>query len=47
MRSMELLEIFKALSNRTRLDILKGLKEPAKHFPPQDEGRCYGWRLRQ
>lgn len=35
---MELLEIFKALSNRTRLDILKGLKEPAKLFPPQDEG---------
>ncbi|GAA0909615.1 helix-turn-helix domain-containing protein [Luteibacter anthropi] len=35
---MELLEIFKALSNRTRLDILKGLKDPAKNFPPQDEG---------
>lgn len=35
---MDLLEIFKALSNRTRLEILKGLKEPAKHFPPQDEG---------
>lgn len=35
---MELLEIFKALSNRTRLEILKGLKDPAKNFPPQDEG---------
>ena len=35
---MDLLEIFKALSNRTRLEILKGLKEPAKHFPPQDDG---------
>lgn len=35
---MDLLEIFKALSNRTRLDILKGLKDPAKNFPPQDEG---------
>ncbi|MHC8344686.1 MULTISPECIES: ArsR/SmtB family transcription factor [unclassified Pseudomonas] len=35
---MELLEIFKALSNRTRLEILKGLKDPAKSFPPQDEG---------
>lgn len=35
---MELIEIFKALSNQTRLDILKGLKDPAKHFPPQDEG---------
>ncbi|MEC4720785.1 metalloregulator ArsR/SmtB family transcription factor [Noviherbaspirillum sp. CPCC 100848] len=35
---MDLLEIFKALSNKTRLQILKGLKDPAKHFPPQDEG---------
>lgn len=35
---MDLLEIFKALSNKTRLQILKGLKDPKKHFPPQDEG---------
>jgi ArsR family transcriptional regulator len=35
---MDLLEIFKALSNPTRLQILKGLKDPAKNFPPQDEG---------
>ena len=35
---MELLDIFKALSNRTRLEILKGLKDPAKNFPAQDEG---------
>ncbi|KGE68602.1 MULTISPECIES: ArsR/SmtB family transcription factor [Pseudomonas] len=35
---MDLLEIFKALSNRTRLEILKGLKDPEKNFPPQDEG---------
>lgn len=35
---MELLDVFKALSNRTRLEILKGLKDPVKHFPPQDEG---------
>jgi DNA-binding transcriptional ArsR family regulator len=35
---MDLLEIFKALSNRTRLQILKGLKDPAKNFPAQDEG---------
>jgi ArsR family transcriptional regulator len=35
---MDLLEIFKALSNRTRLEILKGLKDPAKNFPPQDDG---------
>lgn len=35
---MDLLEIFKALSNRTRLDILQGLKDPEKNFPAQDEG---------
>lgn len=35
---MDLLEIFKALSNRTRLDILKRLKDPVNMFPPQDEG---------
>ena len=35
---MDLLEIFKALSNRTRLDILKRLKDPVNGFPPQDEG---------
>lgn len=35
---MDLLDIFKALSNRTRLDIVKRLKDPLKNFPPQDEG---------
>ena len=35
---MELIEIFKALSNPTRLKILEGLKDPVKNFPPQDEG---------
>ncbi|ARU90293.1 helix-turn-helix transcriptional regulator [Pseudomonas sp. M30-35] len=35
---MNLIEIFKALSNRTRLEILKGLKDPENNFPPQDEG---------
>lgn len=35
---MDLLEIFKALSNRTRLDILNRLKDPENSFPPQDEG---------
>lgn len=35
---MDLLEIFKALSNRTRLEIVRGLKDPVKNFPPQDEG---------
>lgn len=33
-----MLEIFKALSNGTRLEILKALKDPVKNFPPQDEG---------
>ncbi|MEQ8392743.1 MAG: metalloregulator ArsR/SmtB family transcription factor [Thalassospira sp.] len=35
---MEMIDIFKALSNRTRLEILKGLKDPENSFPPQDEG---------
>lgn len=35
---MDLLDVFKALSNRTRLDIVKRLKDPVKNFPPQDEG---------
>ncbi|MXI50255.1 transcriptional regulator, partial [Pseudomonas moraviensis] len=34
---MELIEVFKALSNPTRLKILQGLKDPVKSFPPQDE----------
>lgn len=35
---MDLLEVFKALSNRTRLEILRRLKDPENSFPPQDEG---------
>lgn len=35
---MNMIEVFKALSNRTRLEILKGLKDPENNFPPQDEG---------
>lgn len=31
----EALEIFKALSNEKRLEILEWLKDPAKYFPPQ------------
>ncbi|MBV4484522.1 helix-turn-helix domain-containing protein [Pseudomonas sp. SWRI153] len=38
---MELIEIFKALSNPTRLKILEGLKDPVKNFPPQDEGDVF------
>lgn len=30
---MDQVEIFKALSNKTRLQILNWLKEPEKHFP--------------
>ncbi len=32
----DLHEIFKALSNPTRLRILGWLRDPAAHFPPQD-----------
>ncbi|TYS17128.1 helix-turn-helix transcriptional regulator [Rossellomorea vietnamensis] len=32
---MEPIDVFKALSNQTRLNILKWLKEPEKHFPKQ------------
>jgi DNA-binding transcriptional ArsR family regulator len=35
METMELIDVFKALSNETRLNILKWLKEPEKHFPKQ------------
>jgi ArsR family transcriptional regulator len=33
---MDQVEVFKALSNKTRLQILAWLKEPEKHFPVQD-----------
>lgn len=44
---MELVDIFKALSNKTRLEILGLLREPEKNFPLQDksekfEGVCVG-----
>jgi DNA-binding transcriptional ArsR family regulator len=32
---MEPIDVFKALSNQTRLNILQWLKEPEKHFPKQ------------
>ena len=32
---MDTLEIYKALANETRLNIMMWLKEPEKHFPPQ------------
>ncbi len=44
---MDQLEIFKALSNKTRLQILAWLKEPEANFPEQREngfaaGVCVG-----
>jgi DNA-binding transcriptional ArsR family regulator len=45
---MDQLEIFKALSNKTRLQILQWLKEPERNFPPQEHedinqvGVCVG-----
>lgn len=35
---MDMLEIFKALANPTRIKILQGLKDPERSFPAQDEG---------
>lgn len=34
---MNIIEINKALSNKTRLDILHWLKNPEEHFPPHQE----------
>jgi len=45
---MDRLEIFKALSNKTRLQILQWLKQPEAHFHPQEQadfrqvGVCVG-----
>lgn len=44
---MEQIEIFKALSNKTRLDILNWLKDPEFNFPEQEHagyeaGVCVG-----
>ncbi len=35
---MDQLEIFKALSNKTRLQILQWLKEPEQHFTAKETG---------
>ena len=35
---MNELEVFKALSNKTRLEILQWLKAPERHFPEQING---------
>ncbi|GEK34542.1 ArsR/SmtB family transcription factor [Kurthia sibirica] len=34
---MKPIDIFKALSNETRLQIVEWLKEPEKHFPPSQD----------
>ena len=44
---MEQVDIFKALSNKTRLQILEWLKNPAQNFPDQEHagyenGVCVG-----
>jgi DNA-binding transcriptional ArsR family regulator len=44
---MDQLDVFKALSNKTRLQILNWLKEPKLHFPEQldagfSDGVCVG-----
>lgn len=36
--AMELLEVFKALSNETRMLILQWLKDPEIHFPKPQSG---------
>ena len=46
-RHMDQAEVFKALSNKTRLLILKWLKDPELHFPEQERdvnevGICVG-----
>ena len=38
---MDQLEILKALSNKTRLQILQWLKEPEKNFPEQQQAMGY------
>jgi len=44
---MDQVEIFKALSNKTRMQILEWLKDPELHFPPSERdvkevGVCVG-----
>jgi ArsR family transcriptional regulator len=38
---MELVEVFKALSNETRLQIIQWLKNPEIHFPKPQNGDIY------
>ena len=34
---MDIIEVSKVLSNKTRVEILKWLKEPEKNFPPHED----------
>jgi ArsR family transcriptional regulator len=38
---MELVEVFKALSNETRLQIIQWLKNPEIHFPKPQNGNTF------
>ncbi len=46
---MNIIEVSKVLSNKTRVDILKWLKDPESNFPPHkdidhfDDGVCVGY----
>lgn len=46
---MNIVEISKVLANKTRVEILKWLKNPAENFPPHqdidhfDDGVCVGY----
>jgi DNA-binding transcriptional ArsR family regulator len=39
--AMDLLEVFKALSNETRLQIIQWLKNPELHFPKPQNGNIH------
>jgi ArsR family transcriptional regulator len=38
MHNTDLIPVFKALANGARLKVLKLLKDPRRHFPPQVDG---------
>jgi DNA-binding transcriptional ArsR family regulator len=46
MDTEEALDIFRALSNKSRIDVLRWLKNPEDHFPPQGEHVPVGTNLK-
>lgn len=38
---MQLVELHKALANDTRMDIMRWLSDPAKHFRPHKDGKDF------